>query len=223
MGPFAPGRPPVTEVRTPPEFRVGWTALEAVSVSGVVSAMPGGAADPRVVDRPAPPRNLCPQKVDGILAARTCPMRQCPGTCTGASTRAHNDTPAFPHVVHIVIHRVVLTGRAARPSFRQAGVPGLRAVRRFWGRGANGPRRSERQLTGPLPLPGAPAIAGAHPVPPLPISRRATTTPGSGKRTSSRPFPPDQCRVENENEAGHRSARAGSATRMSVLPVTLEM
>jgi hypothetical protein len=61
------------------------------------------------------------------------------GTSQECLSTVHSDTPAAPHVVHIAIHKYALTIPDTGPSFSQAGVPGLRAARRFWGREANGP------------------------------------------------------------------------------------
>jgi len=79
------------------------------------------------------------------------------GTSQECLSTVHSDTPAAPHVVHIAIHKQVLTIFDTRPSFAKAGVPGLQAARRFWGREPNGPQRSERLLAMSLRCPGTPA------------------------------------------------------------------
>jgi hypothetical protein len=76
------------------------------------------------------------------------------GNFTGVFTSVHSDTPVPPHVVHSVVHKRVLTGHVAGLSFAGQESPGLRAARHFWGRGANGPQRSERLLAMSLRCPG---------------------------------------------------------------------
>jgi hypothetical protein len=80
------------------------------------------------------------------------------GTSQECFSPVHSDTPAAPHVVHIAIHKRVLTVLDTGPSFAKAGVPGLQAARRFWGREPNGPQRSERPLAMSLRCPGTPAM-----------------------------------------------------------------
>ena len=87
----------------------------------------------------------------------------------------HSDTPASPHVVHIAIHKDVLTIQGTGPSFAKQESPGLRVARRFWGRGANGPQRSERLLAMSLRCPGTPAVHGIPAVP-----RNPGRAPGPG-------------------------------------------
>jgi hypothetical protein len=77
---------------------------------------------------------------------------------TGCLPDIHKDIPLSPQFVHKLIHSGVLTALLASPSFALTGVPVLRAVRRFWGRGTNGPERSERLPALPLPCPGTPAV-----------------------------------------------------------------
>jgi len=84
------------------------------------------------------------------------------GTSQECLSAVHSDTPAAPHVVHIAIHKQLLTILDTGPSFAKAGVPGLQAARRFWGREPNGLQRSERLLAMSLRCPGTPAMPQDH-------------------------------------------------------------
>jgi hypothetical protein len=75
---------------------------------------------------------------------------------TGPPTAVHGDAPGFPQVVHSGIHRRVLTLRGTGPSFAWQESLGA-GPHVFWGRGANGPQRSERPPAMSLRRPGAPS------------------------------------------------------------------
>ena len=84
-----------------------------------------------------------PQAVDSDIPGRRRRAAPASTNFTGAVTAVHRDAPWSPQVVHSAAHKDVLTIGA--PGLASPGrSPRVRAARRFRGRGANGPQRSER-------------------------------------------------------------------------------
>src|ERR1700733_9278516 len=106
--------------------------------------------------RPAAIR--CPQAVDNDVPGERRRAAPASTNFTGAVSAVHINAPAFPQVAHSAVHRDVLTHRGIRPSFAWQESPGS-GSRVFWGRGANGPQRSERPPAMSLRRPGTPGHA----------------------------------------------------------------
>src|SRR5260370_9526051 len=101
----------------------------------------------------------CPQGVAGVTPGTRRDRYPAVTNFTIMLAAVHSDTPLSPEVVHSVIHSGVLTGQDAGPSFARQESPGLRVARRFWGRWANGPQRSQREVVARFRCPGSPACA----------------------------------------------------------------
>src|SRR5262249_44865111 len=74
---------------------------------------------------------------------------------TARRARFHKDTPPSPHVVHIVIHRAVLTARKAGPTFARQQSPGS-GPRAASGEGGRTGRSGARGYRRAAPVPGGP-------------------------------------------------------------------
>ena len=83
---------------------------------------------------------------------------------TARRTGVHKDTPPSPHVVHIVIHRAVLTTRKAGPTFARQESPGS-GPRVASGEGGRTGRSGARGYGRAAPVPGGPSQPRRHRVP----------------------------------------------------------